>query len=317
MEEARRSMTFLIWIGAGFLLLFSTMSYMPKSNLVTDLTSHFTPHYALACIIMLGAAFILKAQGQGVYLVLVTAFVLNVYQIMPFMRVGAEKPVQAGRAIKILQANVWILNHDTTGFRKLIDDENPDIIAAAEVHAPFVALFDDIKNIYPYQHVHGNDRSSFGIALLSKFPFESIEEKYLASPAIPSIFAKMRVEGKPLTLVALHASNPLRDLNLRDVEFEALAQWQQETKPENLVITGDLNATPWCPALRKMTQRMRLTNARTGRGLLGSFPAKTALPFLRISIDHLLAEETVFIEDFYMEADIGSDHLPTMTVIKL
>ena len=160
-------------------------------------------------------------------------------------------------------------------------------------------------------------RPSFGIAVLSKTPLEGLSEKYLATPEIPSIFLKTQLNGKTLDIVALHAANPVRELDLRDREFEAVAAWHAREKPQNLVITGDLNATPYCRAFRKMVKSMNLTDARRGCGIMGSWPTYARLPFLRIPIDHALAGGGAVIEDFRLGPDVGSDHLPLITTFSV
>jgi len=307
-------MTVLIWAGAVFLLLASLAPLPPKSVLHHDLPSHFVLQWAIGAAVLMVAALMFHVHGK-IYLVLFASYLLCIYQLFPFLATRKAAPKE-GPSLKILQTNIWKNNGDATALAKLIRDENPDIIAVDEVHAPFEALFEELKSIYPHQHVRLSTRPSFGIAVLSKTPLENLSEKYLATPEIPSIFFRTQLGGKTLDIVALHAANPLRELGLRDKEFEALAAWRAEENPPNLIVTGDLNATPYCRAFKKMTQAMNLTDARRGRGLLGSWPTYARLPFLYIPIDHALAGGGASIDDFKLGPNVGSDHLPLIFTVR-
>jgi endonuclease/exonuclease/phosphatase family metal-dependent hydrolase len=165
--------------------------------------------------------------------------------------------------------------------------------------------------------MHVVDVTGTGVAVLSKMRTEKVEKTFLTSPTIPSFFVRFDLGGRKLDLVAMHAANPLRSLDLRDQEFDAFAAWQESSRPVHLVLAGDLNATPYCPAFKKMLRRTGLRSVRRGRGFFGSFPTRGILPVLRIPIDHILVSAAIQVEEVKLGADIHSDHLPFISVLRV
>lgn len=308
-------MTLLIWLGALGVLCVAVASYAPKSVPATDLPSHFVLQAAIGAALLLCAAVAFGVQGR-VYLVLLLAYFLCVGRMWPFL-LKARAEEGRGAVLKILQANVWVRNRKTAPLKEMILGAQPDIVILAEVNAAFAEMLEGLRDGWPHQHILARDDSRGGIGVLSKAPLEGLEVKHLASPDIPSLFFRTVAGGREVGVVALHAANPLRDLRARDAEFEALAAWFDREQPPRLIVAGDLNATPYCPALRRMMRRLRLRNARDGRGFFGSFPVRTLLPFLRLPIDHVLVGGPLKTDGFRLGASIGSDHLPTLTVIRL
>lgn len=308
-------MTLLLWTGAIFLLIFAAMPYVPWSSLATDLFSHFVLQCAIGAVLLLVLGIVFRVADRALYVTLLVIYFLCVHQMWPYLAT-AKKAETTGPALKVLQANTWVLNHDADRLKALIAAENPDLILAAEVNTPFAAMFETL-DAYPHRRVIVMDDSSFGLAVLSKLPLQNLEVKHLAVPDIPSIFFRIEVDGKALDVAALHAANPVKDFAARDREFEALAAWHEQAKPQNLLVAGDLNATRYCPAFKRLVRRMNLREARAGRGFLGTYPVQARAPFLRLPIDHALTGGGVAAEDFRLGPDIGSDHLPTLTVIRL
>lgn len=307
--------TGLIWAGALLLLFVSTAAYIPKSIHATDLPSHFILQSSIGAALLMFLSIAFHLQGK-IYLVLLISYFLCIYQMWP-MLLKRKKSAGPGTSFKILQANTWVLNRKTTAFQKLIHDEKPDMIMVAEVNSAFARLFQELQAIYPHQHIRVSDDSSYGVAILSKTQLHGFEEKFLTPEKIPSLFFHVKIDSQIVHVASLHTANPLPALKTRDAELAALVDWHEKTSPQNLLILGDLNATPYCRALKNMTRRMNLKNARDGRGVLGSFPARAPFPFLRIPIDHLLVGGGVKIDDFRLGPHIDSDHLPTLSVIRV
>ena len=100
-------------------------------------------------------------------------------------------------------------------------------------------------------------------------------------------------------ILSLHPANPIRNFAARDAEFAAIsAQLGVDKTPENLVLLGDLNATPYCTGLKDVMRHLKLRNARAGRGLLGTYPVWLPTAALRIPIDHVLVGENIVVRRF-------------------
>lgn len=286
---------------------------LPVRSLLTDLPAHFPLQYFVSAIVLLGLAFYTRTPAMAVVMLGLIMGICFV-RMLPFLPGGDSQIVSGAQTLKILQANVLVVNTDTAKLRDLIEREQPDIIVLEEVNTPFSSMLSDIRCAYPHQDIVVQDNGSFGIAVASKLPFKNLERQNFARPDITAQIIDLDAAGKPLQIVSLHAANPLKDLPARDRELDILAQWMKGHPARNRIVTGDFNATPYTPIMKTFMSATGLVNARTRRGLYGSYPA--FLPALaRIPIDHLLHTRDIKITNFRLGPNIGSDHLPTVTVL--
>jgi endonuclease/exonuclease/phosphatase (EEP) superfamily protein YafD len=83
-------------------------------------------------------------------------------------------------------------------------------------------------------------------------------------------------------------------------------------------IMGDLNASMWSPAYKRMMRRQGLKDAREGHGLVltqhGHGPVSG---LLWRPIDHCLHNDRLAVRNFYAGPDLGSDHLPIVAELCL
>lgn len=304
----------LVFIAALVLFALSLTPYLRVAAKAVDLPSHFPLQYAIGAAILLFFAAAFDASWRA-YIFIFAAGLLSMSQLMPHLSFGRmHGHEEEGKPLKILQANVLKLNADASRLRRLIEDEQPDIVVAAEVRKPFAEMFQDLTWHYPYQRMEACERTSYGMAVASKLRLENCETLSLDGPGSRAISFRVRHEGEDIDFLSLHPATPNRDIASRDREFENAVQ-HCKGKPRNLVVLGDLNATPYCFAYKKMTKALGLRNAREGFGLAGTFPVFLPFSWLRIPIDHVLASENLHVSDFRPGPDIGSDHLPTITTL--
>ncbi len=95
------------------------------------------------------------------------------------------------------------------------------------------------------------------------------------------------MSAREIEFLSLHPATPNRDIGSRDREFENAVK-HFSNRRGNIVVLGDLNATPYCPALKKLCRTLGLKNAREGHGIAGTFPVFFPFWWLRLPIDHVL-----------------------------
>lgn len=295
------------------LIVFSLMPFMPAFSVAfIDLPSHFVVQYAVAALVMLPLAGWLKLPKTVVALLCV--LLLNAAQLYPFFAPQADIP--AGKPLKILQTNTFFLNKDTDGLKQLIADEKPDMVVGSEVNHEFAAFLKTLEKEYPYQALHPQGDNPRGLAVISKLPFTKDEKVYYDYAKIPSEVFWMEYEGLKIRFVSVHPSTPLEGrLESRDNVFKNIFKKMQKEKPDNLVILGDFNATPFCPALKKLTVDLGLKNSRVGKGIMPTWPEFFPGMLFRIPIDHVLVSEKLTALSHRLGPDIGSDHLPSIVEI--
>jgi endonuclease/exonuclease/phosphatase (EEP) superfamily protein YafD len=80
-------------------------------------------------------------------------------------------------------------------------------------------------------------------------------------------------------------------------------------------VAGDLNCTPWSAAFREFVARSGLRDSALGRGVQGSWNARTRLT--RIPIDHILVPSGWAVVHRALGPDVGSDHFPVEVTLRI
>ncbi|HCS22479.1 MAG TPA: endonuclease/exonuclease/phosphatase family protein [Alphaproteobacteria bacterium] len=315
----RKPLRGLVYIGAAGAVLGSITPFMPISALLTDLPSHFAAYYFIGLFFLAALAaaalpldFSPRAH-KAVWGALALGFALNTWTLAPYyLPAPKTKPATS---FKILQANVLFLNQDTDALQKLIAAENPDVIALSEINAAHAAFLKKLAAAYPHYLIEPS-RDARGLAFLSRLPTLAIKRVSFADASVPAHVATLDINEHTVRILSLHPRTPLHGLALRDADFAAITKEFSAHKDTPLVVTGDFNATPWCPALKKLKTGLSLTDARNGYGLNGTWPVWLPAP-LRLPIDHVLVSEKISVQGYKLAPATGSDHLPTVAVLSL
>ncbi len=304
-------MTALLLIAAlGLLLLNLTPRLPARPNLLIDLPSHFVVQYSAGAIILFILSLCFKAWLATALSVL--CFGISFIELKNLLP-AQQPPMPDAPKLKLLQVNVLKSNRTPELLRNLIAKEQPDIVTCCEVNPDFAAMLQGLKNVYPHQLVT-TGTNSYRVAVISKLPFLKIEQAAFGGARTEAIVFRVELGGKPIDAVSLHPYTPNENIKKRDDEFAAIAARFSAERPERLFLTGDFNATPWCPAMKQLTKTLGLRNARERRGINTSWPAM--LPFLfRIPIDHVLVSANLGVASFGTGPDVASDHLPTLTTL--
>jgi endonuclease/exonuclease/phosphatase (EEP) superfamily protein YafD len=177
-----------------------------------------------------------------------------------------------------------------------------------------VAL-DPLRQNYPYSYAEARE-GNFGIALFSRVPFTSIGHIDSRPLGYPTIIATMDVDGAVLHLVGTHPMIPLGEqyYSDRNEQLAGIAELFDE-RDDSQILIGDLNTSMWGIHYRSLEEETGLRNARTGFGIVPTWP--TFMPFAMIPIDHVLISDDVSVVEMRSGPRIGSDHLPLIVTIAL
>ncbi len=306
-----------ILLALSLLLLgFTAVPLLPTSSILSDTISHFLPWYPILAFFILLTGLITPVSGP-----VVTAaglsILLALWQLGPIGRVDTGEDPKA--TLVILQANMLVSNQNTAALRRIIDETQPDLIVLQEANTVVGRMLDELQDIYPHQHRKLQDQHSFGMAMASRQPLEDIEEMTFSRPHIPAFRFLQKLKGQPVEVVAIHPANPLKDFPSRRTDFAQLAQRLTTGNETSRIVTGDFNTTPFSPDYTSFTRQLALRNTRDMHGLsrhytLGTWP-RWLPAFLRLSIDHTLYTPDLVATYHAIPGDVGSDHLPTLTVI--
>jgi len=297
---------------AGFLTaLFSLATAFNGLHQYLELFSHFRLQYLGVGAILL-PMFVLLRRWR--YALLMAATIgLNAWFVIPWF-LPAEPARYNESRVKLVVANVNADNSEYYLLRSLLDDEQPDVVMLQEIGTGWAISLDTYED-YPYRYIVPR-YDNFGIAMLSRIPFDDIET--VASPprGFPTLRARITIDGRPVTLITTHPMSPLAKPNYdaRNVQLESLAELVTQSEGA-LALAGDLNTTMWGRNYARLIDDSGLRNVSRGHGVLPTWP--TFMPFAMIPIDHCLVSDEFEIVEVRRGPDIRSDHRPLIVTLQL
>jgi endonuclease/exonuclease/phosphatase (EEP) superfamily protein YafD len=267
------------------------------------LLEHFRIQYVVIGIAVVAAAATLRLRGW--FDAAAIATLVHLACVTPDLAREPRSIPVGGIPVRVLVLNVLTQNRSFAEVRRLIDDTRPDIVGLVEVDARWLDAIAPSVAGYAGRLVHPRS-DNFGVALFSRTTLTGAIERF---DHLPAAVATVELDGARLGVILVHPLPPVKSTSLsrqRAVLDAAAARARQLPPP--IVMMGDLNATPWSVAFRRVVARSDLCDTRAGFGVQATFPVDSWL--LRIPIDHVLASCSIGVADRRVERDVGSDHLP-------
>ncbi len=164
--------------------------------------------------------------------------------------------------------------------------------------------------MYPHSRFHRRD-VNFGIALLSRLPFDHAKVLHIGQVGLPSVVAQSRINGESLTVIGTHPLPPMGRAYATH-KNQQLAELGQVVNVQegSVMVLGDLNITSWFPFFRDLLRQTGLRDSRNGFGLQPTWPA--GFPLFWVPIDHCLVSSRVVVHHRQTGPDIVSDHYPVI-----
>lgn len=246
-----------------------------------------------------------------VIVVMLLCAAANAYEMLRATRPARVKVVGGGRTVRLVFANLLETNVATDRVIDWLARDRPDVFICAEAHRHWRRALTVLEEDYP--HVAGSAQGD--VMIFSRRPFE-------AEPVdlFVDIGHAVAVQVDGLVIVGLHTASPedlRRSTALEDLLDRTGAFLRGTTGP--VVVTGDFNATPWTPPVRRL---MAETGLRCAPGALaGTYPAallgRRFPPWLAIPIDIVLAGGGAHAVSRRRGPPIGSDHWPVVIELAL
>ena len=292
-------------------------------NLYLELLSHFQVQYFIIgslILFFLGLTHHFRLFIIGVFLI-----ALNSPKIIPWYLPSSALFSSNESQLKVLVANVNTRNKNYDQVLSLVREEAPDLSIFIEVDETWVQQLDSLKDILSYTFGKANPYDS-GLIVYSSQPLINPQLSFFGSEERASVIGTLTVNEQLVDIIATHPPPPLRpDLfNLRNRQLDDISNYVQNLSHPVLLV-GDLNITMWSPYYQRLEKKTGLKNARMGWGILPSWPTQSDLSplpswaskLLSIPIDHCLISKEFKVVDTYTGSDVGSDHLPLITKLKI
>lgn len=301
----------LLALASTILLLATVAGSLPARGPAFDTAAHFMLQYAI-CALVLFVLSLLTTPGFST-MACVISLVLALYQLSPYALPRADA-THTGTTVRILQSNMLFTNRRIGGLMSAIEADNPDIIVIAEANGGHAAYLRDIMRLYPHQAGTPQQKNPYGMVIASRLPIDNVQAHHFVHDLIVAYSFDISLDGKAVTVLSVHPSNPLKNIGLRDRELVVMSRWiRAQSNP--VIVTGDFNITPYAQAYKDFIRATDLKNARLGRGVFhGTY--HTRLPkFTRIPIDHTLYSDALTVVDYKTFKIDHTDHLGTMVTL--
>ena len=291
----------------------SIAGYLGGINLYFELSSHFKLQYLLVGFSTL--IFFVLVRSKKIWL-LVSGFciVINLAEIVPwYFPAPAFAGATPGQHLRILHSNVLMSNQRYSDVISLVKKEQPDIAVFVEVTTSWAKELSTLSEMFPYSFQQESD--NFGSAIYSKLPLENASLKAFSSQR-KSLLADVQFQGKVISMMLVHPSVPIKQESFidRNQQLAAIGEYAAQVK-NPLIVVGDFNTTMWSPFYKNMVKTAKLRNARSGFGILPTWP--TFMPLVYIPIDHFLVSKEIGVLKIRTGRNVGSDHLPLITDLVL
>ena len=237
----------------------------------------------------------------------------------------------AKRTIRVMTYNIHVgvgmdKKLDLQRIADVINKERPDLVGLQEVDRGVerTQRKDEIIELakltgmeYAFAHNLNYQGGQYGVAILSKFPIDSIDHRMYQNKREAErrgmIRIEVKIDAKPVTFVATHLDYQYADGRL--FEAEQMLQFLSAVKGP-LVVVGDFNDEPTGSAYKLMLNHFDdawLSNHQTSDGF--SYPADK--PIKRIDYVFIRKSGGLKIKKAWVVETLASDHVPVVTEIEV
>jgi endonuclease/exonuclease/phosphatase (EEP) superfamily protein YafD len=304
----------LFIIAATVNTLFSIVGYLGKFNIFFEFSSHFKLQYLLVAFSTFIFLALVRSKKRW-WLVSALCIIINLAEIVPwYFPAPAFAGATPGQHLRILHSNVLTSNRRYSDVISLVKAEQPDIAVFVEVSTSWAKELSVLSEMFPY-YSQQQESEKFGSAIYSKLPLKNASVKAF-SKRRKSLLVDVKFQGKIISLILVHPTVPIKQQSFidRNKQLAAIGEYAAQVK-NPLVVVGDFNTTMWSPFYTNMVKTAKLRNARSGFGILPTWP--TFLPLAYIPIDHFLVSKEIGVLKIRTGRNVGSDHLPLITDLVL
>ncbi len=234
--------------------------------------------------------------------------------IMPFMPGMPKQSVilkegERHTPVSLFVANVLMENDRHDDLLAMIDTSGADFIFLVETDEKWKTALRSLEEKYPHSYLLPLPEHN-GMLVYSRFPIESVQERYLVQDHIPSLTFELQIsENQRIKIFGVHPRPPRPQDDTEDLDDELLIIAREAADCRlPAIVTGDLNDVGWSSTTKRFLSVSGLQDPRRGRALYNSFNAKHTL--VRWPLDHLFHSDHFSLIEIQRMPEFGSDHFP-------
>jgi len=232
-------------------------------------------------------------------------------------RAVTDPPEATGPPLTVLSLNVYEGQADVDTLAALIRSEQPDLVAIPESGGRFRSELDPLIAPLGYRSVASTPQKRADVAGVTLAWSDRLGDLGTRIGESDRPFPYVEASGGglgDLRFVAYHSVAPTRGATDEwRADLDVLRRWCAGPAPA--VVAGDFNATLDHSVLREATTGCEDAGARTGEGLVGTWP-NWAPRWLGPQIDHVFATEGIDAESFRVVDVPGTDHRAILSTLR-
>ncbi len=299
----------LVYAATTGLALATLATFLWDEWWVFDVASHFRPHYVAAALVLLAVALLhrLRRTAALVFMLGLPHAASLENMVVPSAR-AIEAAAPGSTSLRLTTLNVQWRNATKDAVVDYVRRVRPDVLVVQEAVGSWWRQLPALGAMFPYAGPAGWARGA-RVHLFSRHPIRDLRTHTPQGRYFPYLVARLEVDGRPLTVIAVHAPRPkgahlsrIRNAYLRDVAKTARGIHGP------LIVAGDFNLTPWSGHYRDFVRETGLANVSDGRGWMATWP--TWLTPAALAIDFILVSDGVVARGVKRGPQIGSDHYP-------
>lgn len=313
LRRTARAVAFAVAVVVALVGVLSVLGLLDRVSWVFLLAGVFRLQY----VAVLGASAVVALALRRVQLAAVAAALaaLNLAAIgVPLTAPATAADGPTSGSLRLLIANVEVGNHRAGAVERLVRRVQPDVVGIVELTPSLASRLERSLPRYRMRRLVPRD-DAYGIGIFSRRPLESARiARFPADGGPPTVIARVRVAGRPVTVVVTHVHTPFAgSIHVR--HLEALG----DARPglgEHVAICGDFNTVPWSGPFRHLASESGMTDLY-GDGAWSGYSWPTWTSVLRVPLDNCLVSNGVAVTGHRHGPDIGSDHFPLVVDLAL
>lgn len=267
-----------------------------------DLMSHLRLQYLVVCAFVM--VFALLRRRVWLVVVALVSLLWNA-QLVHTVNHTASGPGMEGKPLRLMVFNVMITNRNQFACIEHVLKSDADIVCLLETDETWREGLEPLRMKYAHR-VEELGAGAFSIACYSRLPVKSSEIRRFTDWNLPTVLLNLDHHGTPLTFIGTHPLPPMgpMDAQIWRDQLERIGRFAAGIDGE-VIVAGDLNATPWCEGMRRLCESGGLQFRSSAPVWLPTWGLH--LPTM-IPIDHVLLKRGLMVTKRVIGPGLGSDH---------
>ena len=286
--------------------LASVLGLLDRVSWVFELADVFRLQYLVVLVAAALAAVALGRLRLAAAAAALAALNLAVLGI-PFAAPATAASGTPHGSLRLVVANVEVGNTDFAAVERLVARTHPDVFGVTELTPAMARQLDRALLGYRARVIEAR-RDAYGIGVYSRVPLLAARVVRLpADGGPPTIVARLRIAGEPVTVVVTHVHTPFAgSIHVR--QLHALTTARLGLGPR-VVVCGDFNSPPWTGPMRQFAERGGFRDLYGGSAW-SAYSWPTWSSALRVPLDNCFVSSGVAVRSYRDGPGTGSDHRP-------